>query len=80
MTRAVNADFTLPSGPEVPRLSIHGAFEIVTRLYPGKKNGIAVRLHGGKCQVGRWRGRLFEVMAEGASWDEVVGKLLEQSR
>lgn len=73
----MNADSTLPSGPEVPRLSIHGAFDIVRRLYP--KNGMGVRLHGGKCQVGRWRGRIFEVMAEGQSWDDVIGKVLEES-
>lgn len=77
---ASNADSTLPSASQAPRLSIHGAFDIVSRLYPGKKNGIAVRLHGGKCQVGRWRGRIFEPIAEGASWDEVIGKVLEQSR
>lgn len=77
---ASNADSTLPSASQAPRLSIHGAYEIVRGLYPEKKTPIGVRLHGGKCQVGRWRGRLFEVMAEGASWDEVVGKLLEQSR
>lgn len=55
-------------------LTQQGAFDAVASILRGQ--GYGVGMHQGKCQV-YLRGK-DEVLSEGDTWDETVGKLLAE--